>query len=882
MSENENDSEKYFKEQINHMGTRITAVEIGIATILGKIDSLLVQKNDKEVKIQEETIPTTKAVENSKNEEEEKEEEEDDEEDKSTDSSINNSFNISADNINTMPRNSNRGTSNNNNSTSNNNNSTSNNNNSTNINQHGTCIEQVNILLDTGAISDNYMSEVFYDKHINILRNNTTAIQTQVILGDSTTSIPINKRVAIALTLCTQQHTKSEAYDIHCNVMPSRNDIIIGLPFLLGQGYAFFSQVLKEQQGVVVDNDAQPYNQHVSNLLVNLSSVVDIHLTPEPPPDHTFFQTEAEEAPEEIEIPPSCSFTEVLNYMEETEEEALETYASLFDTHIDAQFLKDQPVKQLLQTKGKKVFVPHNWEGIKGIEIDIKFKEQPPRQKARIRPINPKLFDNCKQEIERLKKYHLVTSTSEVASALVIAPKATPPYIRICANYPPINKYMEVGHQPIPHVQYSLEKIARFKVFVDLDMTNSFHQFKLSTRTSELLSIVTPFGQYRPLFMPEGIAPATGILQQHVTRIFNDFSEWSIILFDNFLILAYDYEDAYIKLDKFLDKCIEYNIYLKFSKSYIGYNEVNFFGYICNNNTYRLSIKRIESINQIPFPSSKRQMQCFLGSALFFKSFVPHYSTISAPLNEMTHASFNWKAQSSWNVDYIASYNKLKEAITNAVGLHYPDYNLEWILRTDASEVGIGGVLLQLTTDGTLQPIQFISKKFSPQACRWATIEQECYGIYYCIHALDYYLRCKSFILETDHRNLLWLEKSIVPKILRWTIYIRSFNLQIRHIPGKCNTVADWLSRAHTNIPEEQAPVLHNIESTTTMNSLLSQVHGGRAGHRGIKRTYEALNLHHPGHGISINQITDYIANCPICQKDRVLQRQHHLQQQPT
>jgi len=140
MSENENDSEKYFKEQINHMGTRITAVEIGIATILGKIDSLLVQKNDKEVKIQEETIPTTKAVENSKNEEEEKEEEEDDEEDKSTDSSINNSFNISADNINTMPRNSNRGTSNNNNSTSNNNNSTSNNNNSTNINQHGTCI----------------------------------------------------------------------------------------------------------------------------------------------------------------------------------------------------------------------------------------------------------------------------------------------------------------------------------------------------------------------------------------------------------------------------------------------------------------------------------------------------------------------------------------------------------------------------------------------------------------------------------------------------------------------------------------------------------------------------------------------------------------------
>ena len=79
--------------------------------------------------------------------------------------------------------------------------------------------------------------------------------------------------------------------------------------------------------------------------------------------------------------------------------------------------------------------------------------------------------------------------------------------------------------------------------------------------------------------MPEGVAPASIILQDVMRSIFSDFSDWSIIIFDNILLLAHNYQDAYDKLDKFLQRCEYRNIVLKMSKSWLGFLEVKFFGY---------------------------------------------------------------------------------------------------------------------------------------------------------------------------------------------------------------------------------------------------------------------------------------------------------------
>jgi len=628
-----------------------------------------------------------------------------------------------------------------------------------------------------------------------------------------------------------------------------------------------------------------------------------------------------DEAPEELETDLPVNFGSALYFMEVGYEESVKEYRDLFETHIEKLLRENKEFMNLLDTKGVRVFVPQNWDGINFEPIELEFsKDMPESMKVPLRPVNPKLFEHAKKEFERLKKYFYVDSTSSVVSNLVIAPKATKPFIRFCGDYVKVNQYISRIHAYIPQIQQELGKIQKFKIFLDLDMTNSFHQFKLGPKTSGMLSVLTPWGCVKPKFLPEGVSPATSILQLSIRKIFADFEEWSICVFDNFLILAHDIADAREKLESFLDRCIEFNIYLKFSKSWLGFKEVKFFGYICSHESYRLEDSRLDSIRDIPFPSSNnksvntKKIQSFLGAALFFQPFVQNYSDRAAPLNDLVHKNFSWD-KTTWKVDYLQKFEEFKSALMNMVTLYYPNYELDWIVQTDASEYGVGGVLMQIfiRSDGVKekQPLFFVSAKFSAQAFKWSMIEKEAYGIYFTVKKLSYHLSGKVFILETDHQNLIWIEASLVPKIIRWRIYLQSFMIfvkDLKRIKGSDNKVADFLSRIHVPdskvsdnedsvmlsyinvyyeavhdgtypIPEsyeELYQVISPLEQLPAEESIIGQVHGGRKGHWGAQATWIKMKEVYPGHNVTFKAVQEFIKKCPTCQKVRLLEGPAH------
>ena len=116
--------------------------------------------------------------------------------------------------------------------------------------------------------------------------------------------------------------------------------------------------------------------------------------------------------------------------------------------------------------------------------------------------------------------------------------------------------------------------------FIDLDWANAFHQMTLDKSTARNLSIQTIWGLVQPKFVPEGIGPASGVLQHLVMNLFSDFDDWTIAIFDNLLVLAHSYDDAFSKLKLIINRCNERNVVLKFSKSWFAFPSVNFFGYL--------------------------------------------------------------------------------------------------------------------------------------------------------------------------------------------------------------------------------------------------------------------------------------------------------------
>ena len=581
-------------------------------------------------------------------------------------------------------------------------------------------------------------------------------------------------------------------------------------------------------------------------------------------------------------------------------DQAISQYYDLFDSHVSAEFSSQTSILDLLKTKGLQVFVPDNWNGISGVTaLDIKFKDSlPERLKPKARPINPRLWENAEKEFFRMKTYFYQISRSPWASCLVVAPKATKPFIRLCGDYVEINKHLPTGHYNIPRVKHELDRIIDFQLYLDIDLTNAFHQVPLNPDTAEKLSIQTPWGQFQPKFMPEGIGPGSGVLQETVRTLFSDFASWAILIFDNILILAKSYQDGYEKLETFLDRCIKHNVALKFSKSWLGFREVNFFGYLCKHKSYELTEDRKKALDDIPFPESGnrvKKMRSMLGSGVFFAPFVHNYSNHVKHLTDLSKDSFNWD-ESTWKYDYREEFLEYKAALKNACAVYFPDYTLDWIVRTDASELGIGGVLVQLKNNEE-QILALVSKKFSDPATRWSTIEQEAFGLYYVVKILAYYLVGKEFVLETDHNNLRWMESSEVPKIIRQRIYLQSFVFLIRHIAGKLNVLPDTLSRLFLLYGmfdpfEEEGgtvqPQLCNLFSGTddnndsmcspgdesegllmTKDQMIHEIHNYREGHWGEKETWRRLNKYFPGHSIPFARVADFVSMCATCQKTR-------------
>src|SRR6202044_3331704 len=96
------------------------------------------------------------------------------------------------------------------------------------------------------------------------------------------------------------------------------------------------------------------------------------------------------------------------------------------------------------------------------------------------------------------------------------------------------------------------------------------------------------------------------------------------------------------------------------------------------------------------------------------------------------------------------------------------------------------------------QPVllEFGSRRFTPTERRWDTREREAYAIKWALERFKEYVKALPVTVATDHESLRWMDKCENGKVFRWALFIQQFDVEIVHISGQHNVVADWLSRA--------------------------------------------------------------------------------------
>ena len=236
------------------------------------------------------------------------------------------------------------------------------------------------------------------------------------------------------------------------------------------------------------------------------------------------------------------------------------------------------------------------------------------------------------------------------------------------------------------------------------------------------------------------------------------------------------------------------NITARPTKCLIATDNIDFLGHQVGHDAIGLHQDNSIKIEEIARPQTKKEVRSFIGLLGYYRDYMPNFASIAAPLTDLTRKGQPNRVR--WETAQEKAYVTLKSLLMKKPILHLPDPTKTFILRTDASDLGVGAILLQ-EFGGKLFPISFASKKLSDRERKFSTIEKECLAIVWGVTKFRLYLDGPEFILQTDHQPLVYLRKSkfINDRVMRWAMFLQSFNFKIQSIKGSDNVGADYLSR---------------------------------------------------------------------------------------
>jgi len=297
--------------------------------------------------------------------------------------------------------------------------------------------------------------------------------------------------------------------------------------------------------------------------------------------------------------------------------------------------------------------------------------------------------------------------------------------------------------------------------------------------------------------MPFGLSGAPATFQRLMDQVIRGLEDFSAAYIDDLVIFSSSWEEHLDHIRAVLDRLRQAGLTAKPRKCQFGMSHCVYLGHVVGGGVVCPEEPKLRAVEAFPIPQTKKQVRTFLGLTGYYRKFIRNYSSISAPLTELT------KKCAPNRIEWTSSCNKaflmLKQQLCCSPVLRSPDFTKEFRLQTDASEYGVGAVLSQEDDSGDEHPVAYFSRKLLPREQKYATIEKECLAIKLACEAFKVYLLGRQFVVQTDHRALEWLNrlKDNNSRLTRWSLSLQPFEFTVKHRAGTANSNADALSRAH-------------------------------------------------------------------------------------
>ena len=393
---------------------------------------------------------------------------------------------------------------------------------------------------------------------------------------------------------------------------------------------------------------------------------------------------------------------------------------------------------------------------------------------------------------QMLSKNVIEKSNSPWSSPVVLVGKKDGS-IRFCIDFRKLNAVTKKDTFPLPRIDETLEVLGNATVFSTLDIFSGFGQVPMKPGDKEKTAFVCSDGLFQFNVMPFGLSNAPATFQRMMEVVLSGLQfERCLVYIDDVIVFGDSYDSHYKNLEAVFQRLRKANLKLKGKKCSFLKKEATYLDHVLTAGGIKPDPSKTDKVQNFPTPKTVTEVKSFLGLTSYYRRFIQNFANMAYPLNRLTKKG----AKFEWTRECVDGFEILKAKLCSAPVLRQPNFKHQFVLQTDASNVGIGAVLTQFIDDEE-HPVAFASRQLSDAEFKYATIEKEALAIKWGIQYFRPYLYGTSFKVQTDHNPLRWLNnmKDTSQRLGRWALMLQEYDFEIEYRKGSSNANADCMSR---------------------------------------------------------------------------------------